>query len=104
MEKFDYIWRKNFRLKQIMKTPTLVMLFSFLSIFSSCAGGFKDLSVEDFGKKLSEDGSVQLVDVRTADEFAAGHIPGAVNIDWFSTRFLDDPFPEKRSHHPEIWY
>ena len=27
------------------------------------------------------DSNVQLVDVRTAEEFADGHIPGAVNID-----------------------
>ena len=87
-----------------MKTPTLVMLFSFLSIFSSCAGGFKDLSVEDFGKKLSEDGSVQLVDVRTADEFAAGHIPGAVNIDWFSTRFLDEANSTLEKGRPVMVY
>ena len=80
------------------------MLFSFLSIFSSCAGGFKDLSVEDFGKKLSEDGSVQLVDVRTADEFAAGHIPGAVNIDWFSTRFLDDATASLEKDRPVMVY
>lgn len=28
-----------------------------------------------------------LVDVRTPEEFNAGHIPGAENIDWFSPEF-----------------
>lgn len=31
---------------------------------------------------------VQLVDVRTADEFASGHISGAVNMDWRGADFL----------------
>ena len=31
-----------------------------------------------------------LVDVRTAEEFAEGHIEGALNIDYFSATFSDD--------------
>lgn len=31
--------------------------------------------------------SVQLVDVRTPDEWSRGHIKGAVHIDWFSDDF-----------------
>ena len=80
------------------------MIFSFLSIFSSCAGGYKDLSVEDFGKKLSENGSVQLVDVRTADEFAAGHLAGAVNIDWFGAGFLDEATASLEKERPVMVY
>jgi len=30
---------------------------------------------------------VQLIDVRTANEFKMGHIKGATNIDFYSTRF-----------------
>jgi rhodanese-related sulfurtransferase len=36
--------------------------------------------VGEFGKIIS-DSTVQLVDVRTAEEFAAGNIAGSVNID-----------------------
>jgi thiosulfate/3-mercaptopyruvate sulfurtransferase len=35
-----------------------------------------------------DDPDVRLFDVRTPDEYAAGHIPGAVNVDW--TRNLRD--------------
>ena len=35
---------------------------------------------------LSADG--RIVDVRTAEEFAEGHLPGAVNFDWKSEDFL----------------
>ena len=41
------------------------------------------------------DAKVALVDARTPEEYAAGHIPGALNIPWQSTRdgtrFLGDP-------------
>jgi len=30
-----------------------------------------------------------VLDVRTAREFAAGHVPGAVNIDWHARDFAD---------------
>ena len=44
------------------------MALSLLSLFS--CKGYTDLSVADFDKMLSQDATVQLVDVRTADEFA----------------------------------
>lgn len=37
------------------------------------------ISVEEFEKKLMQDTSVQLVDVRTPEEFKEGHLKGAVN-------------------------
>lgn len=70
-----------------MKKIAFIMCFSLFSLFS-CRGQ-ADLSVDAFDKMLGDEG-VQLVDVRTADEFSAGHIAGAVNIDWFSKGFLHD--------------
>lgn len=54
--------------------------------FVSCKA-YQDLDVDAFEKMLSQD--VQLVDVRTAGEYAEGYIPGAVNIDWKEGGFLD---------------
>ncbi len=68
-----------------MKRMILISAFSLFSFFS--CKGYQDLDVAGFEKRLSEDSSVQLVDVRTAEEFAAGYIPGAVNIDWKSNDF-----------------
>ncbi len=42
--------------------------------------GFKDVNVEEFEKMRADKKNVVL-DVRTPKEFAAGHIPGAINID-----------------------
>lgn len=63
-------------MKNIM--AILVSLMSFL--FGGCTDGFVSQNNEEFAATIS-DSNVQLVDVRTAEEFADGHIPGAVNID-----------------------
>jgi protein disulfide-isomerase len=40
----------------------------------------KDLSVEEFARMAADKQNV-ILDVRTAGEFAAGHLPGAINLD-----------------------
>jgi rhodanese-related sulfurtransferase len=47
----------------------------------------KNISVDDAEKLLKSDPNVVVLDVRTADEFKAGHIHGARNIDFFSDDF-----------------
>ena len=63
------------------------MSFCFLSLFS--CKGFKDLSVNEFETMLSQDRTVQLLDVRTPEEFADNHLPGAINIDWRGEGFSE---------------
>ena len=63
------------------------MAFSLLSLFS--CKGYTDLSVEEFQEKLSGGTPVQLVDVRTPDEYAAGHLERAVNLDWYADNFME---------------
>lgn len=41
----------------------------------------KNIAVEEFAGKLSSVHELQLIDVRTPEEFAGGHLKGAVNID-----------------------
>ncbi len=48
----------------------------------------KDISPQEFQKLIGENSIV--LDVRTADEYNAGHLEGAVNIDFFSTNFMDE--------------
>ncbi len=38
---------------------------------------------------LIDDGDVKVLDVRTPEEFAAGHLAGAENIDFYATDFAD---------------
>lgn len=62
-----------------------------LGINSGCAsgrnGGYADMDVNDFARLLT-DKEVQLLDVRTPDEYVSGHIAGAVNDDIYSSDFL----------------
>jgi len=48
--------------------------------------GFRRVGVEDF-EKLWQQRKLTVLDVRTADEFKAGHIPGAVNLDVLDAGF-----------------
>jgi len=45
------------------------------------------LSASDFDKKIKETPNAIILDVRTEEEFAAGHIKGAVNINLYSNNF-----------------
>lgn len=74
----------------------LIILFSaivvFLMVLASCSKTSKGeqvvelISVDEMDSLLELD-KVQLVDVRTPEEFAAGHIEGAINIDYRDPNF-----------------
>ena len=61
-----------------------------MSIFNLLFGGkpksdkVSILSKEEYAQAIKK-GKVQLVDVRTAREYGAGHIKGAKNFDFFSS-------------------
>lgn len=48
------------------------------------------IQADAFEKMLQSDQTVQLVDVRTPKEFAAGHIEGAVNYDIYAADFAQN--------------
>ena len=61
-------------------------LLSLLGL-AACAGAYENLDPQQFAQAIGA-GDIALVDVRTAQEYAAGHIPNAANIDWESPDFL----------------
>ena len=70
-----------------MKKYLIMSIFAgLLTIFGCSAKGFVSVNAEEFANEIAKKG-VQLVDVRTAEEYAAGHIPNAVNIDVLSSDF-----------------
>lgn len=70
-------------------------IMGILSMLCSLIGcnaqseGFKSLSVEEYAKAI-EDTTIVRLDVRTAEEYADGHIENTLNID-----VLKDDFQEK---------
>ncbi len=67
---------------------------SLLGICMGCTRAeYVDADVADFAQ-LAEDSSVVLIDVRTPEEFAEGHLPGARNIDVKQDGFADQVWRE----------
>ena len=62
-------------------------IFTILcTIFGCTAKGCVAVNADEFSREIAKPG-VQIVDVRTAEEYAAGHIPNAVNVDVLSPDF-----------------
>ena len=66
----------------------IIFILSLSIFLSSCTQKFKYISVEEFNS-FSDD-EFELIDVRTLEEFQSGHISTAINIDFFSTNFIDE--------------
>ena len=45
------------------------------------------LSVEEYSKKIASSKNIQLVDVRTPEEYKEAHLKGFTNIDWQGINF-----------------
>jgi rhodanese-related sulfurtransferase len=67
----------------------MTFLLAMLGLTSACGqGSFENVDVKEFSE-LIEDSCVVLLDVRTASEFAEGHIEGAINIDQGQSDFME---------------
>jgi thioredoxin len=55
--------------------------------FISCTSQEALYTAKEFSSKISSEKNLNLVDVRTPDEFKDGFIKGAKNIDWNSSNF-----------------
>ena len=58
-------------------------------LFAACAPKYPTVTPDEFKLVIAEP-DVQLVDVRTQEEYEQGHIVGAMNIDWKSEAFADE--------------
>ena len=67
----------------------LIMLCSLFGCSSAQTQGFKSLTVDEYAKVI-EDTAIVRLDVRTAEEYADGHIANTINMD-----VLKDDFEKK---------
>ena len=64
-------------------------LLSMLGLTTACAqANYENTEVKGFAE-LMNDPNVVVLDVRTADEFAEGHLEGALNIDQAQNDFIE---------------
>jgi thioredoxin 1 len=74
------------KLKQFL-LPILIALFSAPTIFGQDA---RKLSPDDFEKKIGQETSYQLLDVRTKKEYDEGHLRNSKNVDYNALNFDEE--------------
>ena len=65
-----------------------IMMLLAAAMPFSCSSDFKTLGVEDFASAIGHK-EVQLVDVRTPEEYSHRRIPNSMNIDIYNADFID---------------
>ena len=74
-----------------MKIKHLYLLITSFIIFS-CNGqtstAFKTIDVTSYSEKIKATPNAQILDVRTPDEYATGHIENSDNVDFLSNSFV----------------
>ncbi|GGD07306.1 rhodanese-like domain-containing protein [Aquisalinus flavus] len=79
----------------------LISLCAVLALASCGAGAeprYIELMPTQAVEMIGKDTGLTVLDVRTAEEFAAGHLPGAINIDYHADDFARQlaTLPENR--------
>ncbi|MCM4168475.1 Thiosulfate sulfurtransferase GlpE [Arenibacter antarcticus] len=60
-----------------------------VGLFTGCVQEVKgDLPISQFNQELLDENAV-LIDVRTPEEFSAGHLDNSININWLASDFAD---------------
>ena len=82
------IWNMK-KKKQSSFRSCLVAALAMLGLNTACGqGNFENAEVSEFAE-LVADSNVVVLDVRTASEFAKGHLERAINIDYHQSDFVE---------------
>lgn len=65
----------------------IILIAICVFIYRQTMGKYKLLTPDEFARFIESDPTVQVVDVRTAQEFSEGHIPSSRNIDYKRSGF-----------------
>lgn len=67
---------------------SILVLFILFSCNAQTSENIKTVEVAAFAKEIKTTPKPQILDVRTPEEFASGHIDNAQNIDWQNENFV----------------
>lgn len=71
----------------------LIASFAAIILLAGCtstgSASTVNMNVSEFSQKITEP-EVTILDVRTPEEFASGHIEGAINVDFNSGNFANE--------------
>lgn len=80
---------------------SLIFLFTLFFGNAQTATKVKTVEVTAFAKEIKTTQKPQILDVRTPEEFAEGHINNATNIDWQGENFVKNA--EKLSKNKPVY-
>lgn len=93
-----------------MNKLTILLLIMMVVIVAACASnvmknrGFETVTGAEFSKMISVNSSIQLIDVRTPEEFAEGHIAGARLINVWDSTFVEQAKSQLSKDKPVAVY
>ena len=68
------------KIKRLLPFVLSLMLLSSCGAPGSSSSGYRQISMDKAVKMMKDEKNYIILDVRRPDEFAEGHIPGAINV------------------------
>ncbi len=68
------------KIELLIRMMLLALLLSSCSSAVNTAPSYRQISMDDAVKTMKEEKGYIILDVRRPDEYAEGHIPGAINV------------------------
>ena len=66
--------------KKLLPFVLSLMLLSSCGAPASSASGYRQITMDEAAKMMKDEKNYIILDVRRPDEYADGHIPGAINV------------------------
>ena len=68
------------KIRKLLPFVLSLMLLSSCGTPGSSSSGYRQISMDEAVKMMKDEKDYIILDVRRPDEFAEGHIPGAINV------------------------
>ena len=68
------------KIRRLLPFVLSLMLLSSCGTLGSSSSGYRQISMDEAVKMMRDEKDYIILDVRRPDEFAEGHIPGAINV------------------------